>query len=42
VMGDREVHLEPISKGTQEAFGLPERKVEHHAEGQRSLIAMFA
>ena len=37
VIGDREVHLKHVSKGTQEALGLPKRTVKDNADRQRHL-----
>ena len=37
VIRDGEVQLEQLGQGTQEPFGLPERKVEDYAEGERCL-----
>jgi hypothetical protein len=34
---DREIQFEQLGQGTQEPFGLPERKVEDYAEGEPCL-----
>ena len=42
VIGDREVHVEQVSKATQEALGLPEGKVKTMRIVRAASIAMSA
>ena len=37
MVGDGDLHLEHVGQGTQEPFGLPERKVRDHADRERCL-----
>jgi len=37
VIGNRQVHVEQLGQGTQEALGLAQRQVEDHADRQRRL-----
>jgi len=37
VIGDREIHLKQLGQRPEEALGLPERKVEDHADRQSRL-----
>ncbi len=37
VIGDRQIHVEQLGQGTQEALGLTQRQLKDHADGQRRL-----